>query len=116
MARVFHDQSVTFSAISFEPRARLPTTYRPRWTELAWSIWFETSQQNLWRPVPRKQKYSHDAPIRFGREYAAICVFRSAFGIDHLRHAKFAGLREDKDARNIIKEHGDEARTDNAPK
>jgi len=27
---------------------------------------------------------------------------------DHLRHAKFAGLREDKDARTVIKEHGGE--------
>lgn len=26
----------------------------------------------------------------------------------HLRHAKFAGLREDKDARTVIKEHGGE--------
>jgi bifunctional non-homologous end joining protein LigD len=25
---------------------------------------------------------------------------------DHLRHSKFAGLREDKDARTVIKEHG----------
>lgn len=28
---------------------------------------------------------------------------------DHLRHAKFAGLRDDKDARSVIKEHGGEA-------
>ena len=28
---------------------------------------------------------------------------------DHLRHSKFAGLREDKDARTVIKEHGGEA-------
>jgi len=28
---------------------------------------------------------------------------------DHLRHAKFAGLCEDKDARNVIKEHSGEA-------
>jgi len=28
---------------------------------------------------------------------------------DHLRHSKFAGLREDKDARTVIKEHGSEA-------
>jgi bifunctional non-homologous end joining protein LigD len=27
---------------------------------------------------------------------------------DHLRHSKFAGIREDKDARTVIKEHGDE--------
>ena len=27
---------------------------------------------------------------------------------NHLRHAKFAGLREDKNARNVIKEHAGE--------
>ena len=27
---------------------------------------------------------------------------------DHLRHSKFAGLRQDKDARTVIKEHGGE--------
>src|SRR5215469_15025952 len=27
---------------------------------------------------------------------------------DHLRHSKFAGLREDKHARTVIKEHGGE--------
>jgi hypothetical protein len=27
---------------------------------------------------------------------------------DHLRHSKFVGLREDKDARTVIKEHGGE--------
>ena len=27
---------------------------------------------------------------------------------DHLRHSKFAGLRDDKDARTVIKEHGGE--------
>jgi len=29
-------------------------------------------------------------------------------GGDHLRHAKFAGTRDDKDPRTVIKEHGDE--------
>ena len=28
---------------------------------------------------------------------------------DHLRHAKFAGLRDDKDARSVVKEHAGEA-------
>jgi hypothetical protein len=28
---------------------------------------------------------------------------------DHLRHAKFGGIREDKDARNVTKEHAGEA-------
>ena len=27
---------------------------------------------------------------------------------DHHRHAKFAGLREDKSARSVVKEHGGE--------
>jgi bifunctional non-homologous end joining protein LigD len=28
---------------------------------------------------------------------------------DHLRHSKFVGLREDKDAREVIKEHAGES-------
>jgi hypothetical protein len=28
--------------------------------------------------------------------------------VDHLRHSKFAGMREDKDAHTVIKEHGGE--------
>ena len=28
---------------------------------------------------------------------------------DHLRHSKFAGLREDKDAQTVTKEHAGEA-------
>ena len=28
--------------------------------------------------------------------------------VDHLRHAKFAGLRDDKDPRKVIKEHAGE--------
>ncbi len=27
---------------------------------------------------------------------------------DHLRHSKFIGLREDKDPRSVVKEHGGE--------
>ncbi len=27
---------------------------------------------------------------------------------DHLRHSKFAGLREDEDARSVVREHGGE--------
>ncbi len=29
--------------------------------------------------------------------------------VDRLRHSKFVGLREDKNAKSVIKEHGDEA-------
>ena len=28
---------------------------------------------------------------------------------DRLRHSKFVGLREGKDTRSVVKEHGDEA-------
>ena len=28
---------------------------------------------------------------------------------DHLRHSKFAGLKEDKDPKKVVKEHGGEA-------
>jgi bifunctional non-homologous end joining protein LigD len=27
---------------------------------------------------------------------------------DHLRHSKFSGLRKDKNARSVVKEHDDE--------
>jgi ATP-dependent DNA ligase len=30
-------------------------------------------------------------------------------GGDHLRHSKFAGLRDDKDPRSVVKEHASEA-------
>jgi hypothetical protein len=29
--------------------------------------------------------------------------------MDHLRHSKFAGLREDKDPKSVVKEHAGEA-------
>ena len=35
---------------------------------------------------------------------------------DHLRHAKFAGLRDDKNPRTVIKEHAGGARRNNRPK
>jgi bifunctional non-homologous end joining protein LigD len=41
-------------------------------------------------------------------EIVARIEFLEWTGGDHLRHAKFAGLREDKDARTVIKEHGGE--------
>jgi len=38
-------------------------------------------------------------------EIVARIEFLEWTASDHLRHAKFAGLREDKDARTVIKEH-----------
>ena len=41
-------------------------------------------------------------------EIVARIEFLEWTASDHLRHSKFAGLREDKDARTVIKEHGGE--------
>jgi bifunctional non-homologous end joining protein LigD len=41
-------------------------------------------------------------------EIVARIEFLEWTASNHLRHAKFAGLREDKDARTVIKEHGGE--------
>ena len=41
-------------------------------------------------------------------EIVARIEFLEWTGSNHLRHSKFAGLREDKDARTVIKEHGGE--------
>src|SRR5215469_3721698 len=44
--------------------------------------------------------------VRVCSKWACDLVAHAMF--DHLRHSKFAGLREDKDARTVIKEHGGE--------
>jgi bifunctional non-homologous end joining protein LigD len=41
-------------------------------------------------------------------EFVARIEFLEWTESDHLRHSKFAGLREDKDARTVVKEHGGE--------
>ena len=41
-------------------------------------------------------------------EIVARIEFLEWAGGDHLRHAKFAGLRDDKDPRKVIKEHAGE--------
>ena len=71
------------------PFANLPETHRGRWGErltaadMAKCVWV--------RP-----------------EIVAQIEFLEWTASDHLRHAKFVGLREDKDARTVIKEHGGE--------
>jgi bifunctional non-homologous end joining protein LigD len=42
------------------------------------------------------------------RETLAQIEFLEWTAGDHLRHAKFAGLRDDKDSRKVIKEHARE--------
>ena len=44
---------------------------------------------------------------RFADQVAQIEFLEWTDG-DHLRHAKFVGLREDKDARHVVKEQAEE--------
>ena len=75
--------------ISQCPFANLPETYKGRWGE---GLTAADMEKCVWvRP-----------------EIVARIEFLEWTASDHLRHAKFAGLREDKDARTVIKEHASE--------
>src|SRR6516162_9653384 len=68
------------------PFANLPETHKGRWGE---GLTAADMDKCAWiRP-----------------EIVARIEFLEWTASDHLRHAKFAGLREDKDARTVIKEH-----------
>jgi bifunctional non-homologous end joining protein LigD len=67
----------------------LPETHRSRWGE---GLTAEDMKKCVWvRP-----------------ELVARVEFLEWTESDHLRHSKFVGLREDKDARAAVKEHGGE--------
>jgi DNA ligase D-like protein (predicted ligase) len=69
------------------PFVNLPETHRGRWGE---GLTAKDMEKCVWvRP-----------------ELVAQIEFLEWTESDHLRHSKFAGLREDKDARTVIKEHG----------
>ena len=71
------------------PFANLPERHKGRWGE---GLTAADMEKCLWvRP-----------------ETVARIEFLEWTASDHLRHSKFAGLREDKDARTVIKEHGGE--------
>jgi len=75
--------------ISKCPFANLPETHKGRWGE---GLTAADMEKCVWvRP-----------------EIVAQIEFLEWTASDHLRHAKFVGLREDKDARTVIKEHGGE--------
>jgi bifunctional non-homologous end joining protein LigD len=75
--------------ISESPVVNLPETHRGRWGE---GLTAADMEKCVWvRP-----------------ETVARIEFLEWTASDHLRHAKFAGLREDKDARTVIKEHDGE--------
>jgi bifunctional non-homologous end joining protein LigD len=72
------------------PFVNLPETGRPRWGE---GLTTEGMKRCVWiRP-----------------ELVAQIEFLEWTGSDHLRHSKFAGLRDDKAARGVVKEHAGEA-------
>ena len=71
------------------PFANLPEAYKGRWGE---GLTAADMDKCVWvRP-----------------EIVARIEFLEWTGGDHLRHAKFAGLRNDKDPRKVIKEHAGE--------
>jgi DNA ligase D-like protein (predicted ligase) len=68
------------------PFVNLPETHKGRWGD---GLTAEDMEKCVWvRP-----------------ELVAQIEFLEWTESDHLRHSKFAGLREDKDARTVIKEH-----------
>jgi ATP-dependent DNA ligase len=71
--------------ISECPFVNLPETHRSRWGE---GLTAEDMKKSVWlRP-----------------ELVAQIEFLESTESDHHRHSKFVGLREDKDARNVVKE------------
>jgi len=72
------------------PFVNLPETHRSRWGE---GLTAEDMKKCVWtRPA-----------------FVAQIEFLEWTESDHLRHSKFAGLREDKDPRSVVKEHATEA-------
>jgi bifunctional non-homologous end joining protein LigD len=74
-------------SISKSPFANLPETHKGRWGE------------GLTAADMEKCVWVHP-------ELVARIEFLEWTESDHLRHSKFAGLREDKSARSVVKEHG----------
>jgi bifunctional non-homologous end joining protein LigD len=69
------------------PFVNLPETHKGRWGD---GLTADDMKKCVWvRP-----------------ELVAQIEFLEWTGNDHLRHSKFAGLREDKSARNVVKEFG----------
>jgi ATP-dependent DNA ligase len=72
------------------PFVNLPEKHRSRWGE---GLTAEDMKKCVWlRP-----------------KLVAQIEFLEWTDADHLRHSKFVGLREDKDARDIVKEHAGES-------
>ncbi|PYV67670.1 MAG: hypothetical protein DMG97_26700 [Acidobacteria bacterium] len=68
------------------PFANLPDTHKSRWGD---ELTAEKMKEWVWLPP----------------EAVAQIEFLEWTEADRLRHSEFAGLREDKDARSVVKEH-----------
>jgi bifunctional non-homologous end joining protein LigD len=77
-------------AISECPFSNLPERHRSRWGE---GLTADDMKKCIWLQP----------------ELVAQIEFLEWTESDHLRHSKFVGLREDKDAREVIKEHAGES-------
>ena len=72
------------------PFVNLPDTHKGRWGD---GLTADDMSKCVWvRP-----------------ELVAQIEFLEWTESDHLRHSKFAGLREDKDPKSVVKEHAGEA-------
>jgi len=72
------------------PFVNLPETHKGRWGE---GLTADEMRKCVW----------------IQPKLVAQIEFLEWTGSDHLRHSKFAGLREDKDPRSVVKEHAGEA-------
>ncbi len=87
------------------PFANLPETHRSRWGE---GLTADDMKKCVWlRPELVAQ-------IEFlewteSDELVAQIEFLEWTESDHLRHSKFVGLRPDKEARSVVKEHEQES-------
>lgn len=89
--RVF--EKIRHLVSSTMPFANLPDTHKSRWGD---ELTAEKMKECVWlRP-----------------EAVAQIEFLEWTGTDRLRHSKFAGLRDDKDPRNVVKEHSSDLRAD----
>ena len=69
--------------------------------------WFEETHKARWEKALTAEKMKKCVWVR--PELVAQIEFLEWTESDHLRHSKFAGLRDDKDTRSAVKKHSKES-------